>query len=95
MPRTNKSGRGAQLILSEEVEYEQFLKLRINHLEKTRTEEKQSNVIRRSEAGAQLNVQNRAEFRAVAGRQKCRVTSPVRLDTIEKFQNTEISFYPY
>ena len=67
MSRTNKSGRGTQLICSEEVEFEQFMKLRMNHLEQTRTEEKQSAVIRRTEAGAQLNVQDRAEFRAVAG----------------------------
>ena len=68
MPRTNKSGRGAQLIFSEEVEFEPFLKPSMNHLKQTRTEEKQSDVIRRTEAGAQLNVQDRAEFRAVAGR---------------------------
>ena len=40
----------------------------MNHLEQTRTEEKESAVIRRTEASAQLNVQDRAEFRAVAGR---------------------------
>ena len=56
---------GAELILSEEVEFEQFMKLMMNHFEQKRTEEKQSAVIRRTEAGAQLNVQDRAEFRAV------------------------------
>ena len=59
---------GAELILSEEVEFEQFMKLMMNHFEQKRTEEKQSAVIRRTETGAQLNVQDRAEFRAVAGR---------------------------
>ena len=67
MSRTNKSGTGAQLICSEEVEFEPFLKLSMNHLKQTETEEKQFDVIRRTEAGAQLNVQDRAEFRAVAG----------------------------
>ena len=43
------------------------MKLMMNHLEQTRTEEKESAVIRRTEASAQLNVQDRAEFRAVAG----------------------------
>ena len=98
MPRTNKSGRGAQLILSEEVEFEQFMKLMMNHLEQTRTEEKESAVIRRTEAGAQLNVQDRAEFRAVASRPALSLSAKVSGNQSSSPQNnrevpdTEIRF---
>ena len=98
MPRTNKSGRGAQLILFEEVEFEQVMKLRMNHLEQTRTDEKQSAVIKRTEAGAQLNVQDRAEFRAVAGRPALSLSAKVSGNQSSsprhnrEIQNTEKSF---
>ena len=37
MSRTNKSGRGTQLICSEEVEFELFLKLSMNHQNRRKT----------------------------------------------------------
>ena len=98
MPRTNKSGRGAELICSEEVEFEQFMKLMMNHLEQTRTEEKESAVIRRTEASGQLNVQDRAEFRAVAGRPALSLSAKVSGNQSSsprhnrEIQNTEKSF---